>query len=125
MHRTGSYESQVPAGKTEHLSRPNVEERENSLNRVVSQSESDFSDNLYFGQAIHRHVRYTPEPETSNVCLSSSGTPSVCNRCTESELTGNECTCICTISSDSNLSKNNFGRVMSSVRDCPLRIGQA
>ena len=52
MHRTGSYESQAPAGKTERLSRPNVKERGNSLNRVVSQSESGFLNNLYFGQAI-------------------------------------------------------------------------
>ena len=90
---------------------------------MVSQSESGFSDNLYFGQAIHRPVRYTPEPETANICLSSSGTRSVFNRCTESELAGNGGICICTISSDSNLSKDNFGRGISSVRDCHLWIG--
>ena len=106
-------------GKTQHLGGPVVKERGKSSNRVVSQSESGFSDFSYLGQAIHRPVCCTPELETSNVCISSSGTGNVCNRCTEPELVGNVVTCISTFSSDSNLSKENSRRGMSSVPDCP------
>ena len=75
-----------------------------------SQSKSGFSDILYLAQATHLHVRYTPKPKTSDVCISCSGTRNICNRCTESELVGNEGKCVFTISSDSVLFKpsNNF-----------------
>ena len=80
---------------------------------------SYFSDLSYLRQTKHGSVRCTPEPETSNVCVISSGAGSVCNRSTESELIGNVGICLFTIFSDSNLSKENSGRIMSSVPDCP------
>ena len=112
-----------------HMKARNLPERLNILVDLMSRKWALVQTEWYLNQRVaslffhicvmpHIDLFATHESETSDAHIPSSGTGCVCNRCTESELAGNVGICISTISTNSNLTKDNCGRGMSSVSDC-------
>ena len=114
----GSPQGQVFAWTAERFGGLSEQERKHCSNRMVPQSESSSSHFPDLGHSTSGSVCNTPEQEVVAVCVSSSGSRSVCCGRTESQLAGNVGICFSSVSSDSALPPENSRRGMLSVSHC-------
>ena len=73
--------SEAHTGQVQHSSRPDVQNRQTDLYRVVPESGNSKQDFPDHGLSINRPVRHTSEPQAAIICVTHTGSEGAINRC--------------------------------------------
>ena len=99
--------SEAHTGQVQHSSRPDVQNGQTDLNRVVpgsGNSKQDFPDH---GLSINRTVCHTSEPQAAIICVAHTGSECAINRCPHDGLESHTCLCVSTVPSYTSCDKQN------------------
>ena len=99
--------SEAHTGQVQHSSRPDVQNGQTDLYRVVPGSgnrKQDFPDH---GLSIKRPVCHTSEPQASTICVTHTGSEGAINRCHHDGLESHTRICVFTVPSHTSCDKQN------------------
>ena len=94
-------------GQVQHSSRPDVQNRQTDLYRVVPESGNSKQDFPDHGLSINRPVRNTSEPQAAIICVTHTGSEGAINRCPYDGLESHTCLCVSTVPSYTSCDKQN------------------
>ena len=114
--------SKAHTGQVQYSSRPDVQNGQTNLNRVVpgsGNSKQGFPDH---GLSINRPVRHTSEPQAAIICVTHAGSEGAINRCPHDGLESHTCTrlCVSTVPSYTSCDKQNTVIAVQDSIDIPL-----
>ena len=99
--------SEAHTGQVQHSSRPDVQNRQTDLYRVVPESGNSKQDFPDHGLSINRPVRHTSEPQAAIICVTHTGSEGAINRCPHDGLESHTCLCVSTVPSYTSCDKQN------------------
>ena len=99
--------SEAHTGHVQHSSRPDVQNGQTDLNRVVPESGNSKQDFPDHGLSINRPVCHTPEPQAATICVTHTGSEGAINRCHLIGLESHTRLCVSTVPSHTNCDKQN------------------
>ena len=94
-------------GRFNTLCRPDVQNRQTDLHRVVPESGSSKQDFPDHGLSINRPVRHTSEPQDAILCVTYTGSEGTINRCPHHGLESHTCICVSIVPSYTSCDKQN------------------
>ena len=97
--------SEAHTGQVQHSSRPDVQNGQTDLNRVVPESGNSKQDFPDHGLSINRPVCHTPEPQAATICVTHTGSEGAINRCHLDGLESHTRLCVSTVPSHTNCDK--------------------
>ena len=113
--------SEAHTGQVQHSSRPDVQNGQTDLNRVVLGSGNSKQDFLDHGLSINRPVRHMSEPQAAIICVTHSGSEGAINRCPHDGLESHTCLCVSTVPSYTSCDKQNkVIPVQDSIDSAPM-----
>ena len=99
--------SEAHTGQVQHSSRPDVQNRQTDLYRVVPESGNSKQDFPDHGLSINRPVRHTSEPQAAIICVTHTGSEVAIKRCPHYGLESHTCLCVSTVPSYTSCDKQN------------------
>ena len=99
--------SEAHTGQVQHSSRPDIQNRQTNLYRVVPESGNSKQDFPDHGLSINRPVGHTSEPQAAIICVTHTGSEGAINRCPHDGLESHTCLRVSTIPSYSSCDKQN------------------
>ena len=113
--------SEAHTGQVQHSSRPDVQNRQTDLYRVVPESGNSKQDFPDHGLSINRPVRHKSEPQTAYICVTHTGSEGAINRCPHDGLESHTCLCVSTVPSYTSCDKQNTVMpVQDSIDSTPM-----
>ena len=113
--------SEAHTGQVQHSSRPDVQNRQTDLNRVVPRSGSSKQDFPDHGLSVNRPVRHTSEPQAAIICVTHTGSEGAINRCPLDGLESHTCIYVSTVPSYTSCDKQNMViPVQDSIDSAPM-----
>ena len=108
-------------GQVQHSSRPDVQNRQTDLNRVVLRSGNSKQDFPDHGLSINRPVRHVSEPQGAIICVTHTGSEGAINRCPLDGLESHTYLCFSTVPSYTSCDKQNTViPVQDSIDSAPM-----
>ena len=113
--------SEAHTRQVQHSSRPDVQNRQTDLNRVVLGSGNSKQDFPYHGLSINRSVCHTSEPQAATICVTHTGSEGAINRCPLDGLESHTRLCVSTVPSYTSCDKQNTViTVQDSIDSAPM-----
>ena len=99
--------SEAHTGQVQHSSRPDVQNGQTNLIRVVPESGNSKQDFPDHGLSINRPVCHTSEPQAAIICVTHTGSEGAINRCPHDGLESHTGLCVSTVPSYTSCDKQN------------------
>ena len=113
--------SKAHTGQVQYSSRPDVQNRQTDLYRVVPESGNSKQDFPDHGLCINRPVCHTSEPQAAIICVTHTGSEGAINRCPHDGLELHTCLCVSTIPSYTSCDKQSTViPVQDSIDSAPI-----
>ena len=113
--------SKAHTGQVHHSSRPDVQNRQTDLYRVVPESGNSKQDFPDHGLSINRPVRHTSESQAAIICVTHTGSEGAINRCPHNGLESHTCLCVSTVPFYTSCDKQNTViQVQDSIDSTPM-----
>ena len=113
--------SEAHTGQVQHSSRPDVQNRQTDLYRVVPESRNSKQDFPDHGLSINSPVRHTSEPQAAIICVTHTGSEGTIHRCPHDGLESHTCLCVSAVPSYTSCDKLNMViPVQDSIDSTPM-----